>query len=169
VRAVLTRTEIVTTSPDVTVSTNLGAWVNQRGLFRRQGLADVFAAAKIPSAQKWGATNAGQHIELGIAENNLFLMLAALGLAETSSANGCSRSAPSTILHRPRPRCAQLRLLSGCTLHAGGDALGRDAGAGGRRAPVDQSAADRARTAGPSPLRTCFVDELALLMEEGFR
>jgi pyruvate dehydrogenase E1 component len=75
------RDRIVTTSPDVTVSTNLGAWVNQRGLFRRQGLADVFAAAKIPSAQKWGATNAGQHIELGIAENNLFLMLAALGLA----------------------------------------------------------------------------------------
>ena len=26
---------IVTTSPDVTVSTNLGAWVNQRGLFKR--------------------------------------------------------------------------------------------------------------------------------------
>jgi pyruvate dehydrogenase E1 component len=55
--------------------------VNQRGLFRRQALADVFAAAKIPSAQKWGAHQAGQHIELGIAENNLFLMLAALGLA----------------------------------------------------------------------------------------
>jgi pyruvate dehydrogenase E1 component len=72
---------IVTTSPDVTVSTNLGAWVNQRGLFRRQALADVFAAAKIPSAQKWGGHEAGQHIELGIAENNLFLMLAALGLA----------------------------------------------------------------------------------------
>ncbi len=72
---------IVTTSPDVTVSTNLGAWVNQRGLFRRSELADVFAAAKIPSAQKWGAHDAGQHIELGIAENNLFLMLAALGLA----------------------------------------------------------------------------------------
>jgi pyruvate dehydrogenase E1 component len=72
---------IVTTSPDVTVSTNLGAWVNQRGLFRRQSLADVFAAARIPSAQKWGAEPAGQHIELGIAENNLFLVLAALGLA----------------------------------------------------------------------------------------
>jgi pyruvate dehydrogenase E1 component len=72
---------IVTTSPDVTVSTNLGAWVNQRGLFRRSALADVFAAAKIPSAQKWGGHEAGQHIELGIAENNLFLMLAALGLA----------------------------------------------------------------------------------------
>jgi len=72
---------IVTTSPDVTVSTNLGAWVNQRGLFRRQELKDVFAGAKIPSAQKWFGHGAGQHIELGIAEHNLFLALTALGLA----------------------------------------------------------------------------------------
>jgi pyruvate dehydrogenase E1 component len=72
---------IVTTSPDVTVSTNLGAFVNQRGLFRRQELKDVFASAKIPSPQKWEGRQTGQHIELGIAENNLFLMLAALGLA----------------------------------------------------------------------------------------
>jgi len=72
---------IVTTSPDVTVSTNLGAFVNQRGLFRRQELRDVFAGARIPSAQKWAGHLAGQHMELGIAENNLFLMLAALGLA----------------------------------------------------------------------------------------
>jgi pyruvate dehydrogenase E1 component len=72
---------IVTTSPDVTVSTNLGAWVNRRGLFRRKEVADVFAAARIPSAQKWAAGGAGQHIELGIAEHNLFLMLAAAGLA----------------------------------------------------------------------------------------
>src|SRR5205085_2937960 len=34
---------ILTTSPDVTVSTNLGAWVNQRGLFRRSETADIFA------------------------------------------------------------------------------------------------------------------------------
>ncbi len=72
---------LVTTSPDVTVSTNLGAFVNQRGLFRRQELRDVFAGAKIPSPQKWEGHQAGQHIELGIAENNLFLMLAALGLS----------------------------------------------------------------------------------------
>jgi len=72
---------IVTTSPDVTVSTNLGAFVNQRGLFRRQELRDVFQAARIPSAQKWSGHDAGQHIELGIAEHNLFLMLAALGLS----------------------------------------------------------------------------------------
>lgn len=72
---------IVTTAPDVTQTTNLGAFVNQRGLFRRQELADVFQKAKIPSAQKWAQHTAGQHIELGIAENNFFLLLAALGLA----------------------------------------------------------------------------------------
>ena len=72
---------IVTTAPDVTQTTNLGAFVNQRGLFRRSELADVFRAAKIPSAQKWAAHGAGQHIELGIAENNFFLMLTSLGLA----------------------------------------------------------------------------------------
>jgi len=72
---------IVTTSPDVTVSTNLGAWVNQRGLFRRAEMPDIFAKAKIASAQKWSGDNRGQHIELGIAESNLFLMLAAAGLA----------------------------------------------------------------------------------------
>src|SRR6478752_4549659 len=72
---------IVTTSPDVTVSTNLGAWVNQRGLFRRSESPDIFAKAKIASAQKWSGHNKGQHVELGIAESNLFLMLAAAGLS----------------------------------------------------------------------------------------
>jgi pyruvate dehydrogenase E1 component len=72
---------IVTTAPDVTQTTNLGAFVNQRGLFRRSGMADVFRAAQIPSAQKWAGHAAGQHIELGIAENNFFLALTALGLA----------------------------------------------------------------------------------------
>ena len=72
---------IVTTSPDVTVSTNLGGWVNQRGLFRREEVADVFANSKIASAQKWSAATKGQHVELGIAESNLFLMLAAAGLS----------------------------------------------------------------------------------------
>jgi len=72
---------IVTTSPDVTVSTNLGGWVNQRGLFHRREQGDEFRARKVPSAQKWIRSPQGQHIELGIAENNLFLNLAALGLS----------------------------------------------------------------------------------------
>jgi pyruvate dehydrogenase E1 component len=71
---------IVTTSPDVTVSTGLGPWVNARGLFRRQQMPDVFRQAKIPSPQKWSGQDSGQHVELGIAEHNLFLVLAAAGL-----------------------------------------------------------------------------------------
>jgi pyruvate dehydrogenase E1 component len=71
---------IVTTSPDVTVSTNLGPWVNRRGVFDRHTRNDVFRDAKLASAQRWGMSPKGQHIELGIAEQNLFLLLGAAGL-----------------------------------------------------------------------------------------
>ncbi|HLW26975.1 MAG TPA: transketolase, partial [Kiloniellales bacterium] len=74
---------IVTTSPDVTVSTNLGAWVNRRGIFDRHPREDVFRAEKVVSAQRWAMSPEGQHVELGIAENNLFIMLAALGLSHS--------------------------------------------------------------------------------------
>ena len=73
---------IVTTSPDVTVSTNLSGWVNQRGLFQRQEHKDAFRTEKVASPIKWEKSPSGQHLELGIAENNLFLMLAAMGLSE---------------------------------------------------------------------------------------
>jgi pyruvate dehydrogenase E1 component len=73
---------IVTTSPDVTVSTNLGPWVNRRGIFDRHKKNDVFRDAKLASAQRWGMSPEGQHVELGIAEQNLFLLLAGLGLAD---------------------------------------------------------------------------------------
>lgn len=73
---------IVTTSPDVTVSTNLGGWVNRTGVFSREAKADVFKAEKVPSTQRWEEKPEGRHLELGIAENNLFLTLAALGLTE---------------------------------------------------------------------------------------
>jgi pyruvate dehydrogenase E1 component len=71
---------IVTTSPDVTVSTNLGGWVNQRGLFSTTARNDRFREASIASPQRWIMGPKGQHIELGIAESNLFLLLGALGL-----------------------------------------------------------------------------------------
>ncbi|MGQ0677523.1 MAG: transketolase [Rhodospirillales bacterium] len=72
---------IVTTSPDVTVSTNLGGWVNRRGIFDRRDLGDAFKDENVVSAQRWTMSPKGQHIELGIAEHNLFLLLGALGLA----------------------------------------------------------------------------------------
>ena len=74
---------IVTTSPDVTVSTNLGAWVNKRGLYARGELVDIFRQEKIPSSYNWDFSAKGQHFELGIAEMNLFILLAALGLSHT--------------------------------------------------------------------------------------
>ncbi|MCC2111633.1 MAG: transketolase, partial [Hyphomicrobiales bacterium] len=74
---------IVTTSPDVTVSTNLGPWVNRRDLFARDPRADTFRDERVPSAQKWKFSPEGQHIELGIAEMNLFLLLGAAGLSHS--------------------------------------------------------------------------------------
>ncbi|MBZ9772286.1 transketolase-like TK C-terminal-containing protein [Mesorhizobium sp. CO1-1-8] len=74
---------VATTSPDVTVSTNLGGWVNRRGLFARKEAADYFRAQRIPSTFNWDFSPKGQHIELGIAEMNLFIMLSALGLSHS--------------------------------------------------------------------------------------
>jgi pyruvate dehydrogenase E1 component len=160
---------MVTTSPDVTVSTNLGAWVNQRGLFRRQELADVFAAAKIPSAQKWAGRPAGQHIELGIAENNLFLMLAALGLAGDVFGE---RLFPIGTVYDPFIARGLDALNYACYQDArfmlvatpSGVTLGPEGGA-------HQSINPPLIALGQPGLRhyePAFVDELACLMEEGF-
>jgi pyruvate dehydrogenase E1 component len=55
--------------------------VNRRGLLAREGRADTFRDEKVISAQKWQFSPEGQHLELGIAEMNLFLLLAAAGLS----------------------------------------------------------------------------------------
>jgi pyruvate dehydrogenase E1 component len=72
---------IVTTSPDVTVSTSLGPWVSRRDIFNRRTHEDVFRNQQVASPTIWRESPRGQHLELGIAENNLFLNLASLGLA----------------------------------------------------------------------------------------
>ena len=89
---------IVTTSPDVTVSTNLGPWVNRRNLFAREKMADTFKSERIASTFNWEFAPTGQHIELGIAENNLFIALSALGLSH--SING-ERLFPIGTLYDP--------------------------------------------------------------------
>jgi pyruvate dehydrogenase E1 component len=161
---------IVTTSPDVTVSTNLGAWVNQRGLFRRNEMPDVFAKAKIASAQKWSAANKGQHIELGIAENNLFLMLAAAGLAGDQFG---ARLAPIGTLYDPFIARGLDALNYACYQDArfllvatpSGITLGPEGGA-------HQSINPPLIALGQPGLRhyePAFADELAAMMEEAFR
>ena len=73
---------ILTTSPDVTVSTSLGGWVNKKNIFSTFKKTDIFGEKKVFSSQKWKYVPNGQHIELGIAENNLFLLLASLGISD---------------------------------------------------------------------------------------
>jgi pyruvate dehydrogenase E1 component len=68
---------IVTTSPDVSVSTNLGGWINKAGVFAPAEAADFLGEGRL---LRWRQSPAGQHIELGISEMNLFLLLQALGL-----------------------------------------------------------------------------------------
>lgn len=74
---------ILTTSPDVTGTTGLGPWVNRRRLFARAEQRDAFIEHRIPSTAKWNFSPDGQHIELGIAEMNLMLLLGAAGLSHS--------------------------------------------------------------------------------------
>jgi pyruvate dehydrogenase E1 component len=69
---------VVTTSPDVAVSTNLGGWINKAGVFARDDLESFDDAA---SLLRWSQGPRGHHLELGISEMNLFLLLGQLGLA----------------------------------------------------------------------------------------
>ena len=68
---------MVTTSPDVSVSTNLGGWINKMGVFSAEEQPDYLGEGRL---LRWQQSPDGQHIELGISEMNLFLMLHALGL-----------------------------------------------------------------------------------------
>lgn len=72
---------LITTSPDVATSTNLGGWINRVGVWNTAAAHDYFQDAG-PRVQKWIESASGQHIELGISENNLCLMLGQLGLAQ---------------------------------------------------------------------------------------
>ncbi|GIJ23905.1 1-deoxy-D-xylulose-5-phosphate synthase [Micromonospora lutea] len=72
---------LVTTAPDVATSTNLAGFINRSGVFaptpQRTWTEDGIL--------RWSEGPTGQHIELGISEMNLFLLLGQLGLAEPLS------------------------------------------------------------------------------------
>ena len=161
---------IVTTSPDVTVSTNLGAWVNQRGLFGRHERPDVFRAEKVASVQKWVRAPSGQHIELGIAENNLFLLLAALGLSHSLYG---ARLLPVGTLYDPFINRGLDALTYACYQDARFMVVATPAGVtlspeGGAHqsinTPLVGMSTDRLTYFEPA-----YVDELAAVMAWGFR
>lgn len=69
---------VVTVSPDVASSTNLGGWINRVGVWSIGARIDWFAD-DTDTLIRWRETDHGQHIELGIAETNLAGLLAELG------------------------------------------------------------------------------------------
>jgi pyruvate dehydrogenase E1 component len=68
---------LVTTAPDVATSTNLAGFINRMGVFS----PDTRRSWSEDPVLKWAEGPSGQHIELGISEMNLFLLLGQLGLA----------------------------------------------------------------------------------------
>ncbi|HMJ03548.1 MAG TPA: pyruvate dehydrogenase [Conexibacter sp.] len=70
---------VVTVSPDVASSTNLGGWINKVGIWSVGERIDWFAD-DTDTLVRWRESGHGQHVELGIAEGNLVGVLAELGL-----------------------------------------------------------------------------------------
>jgi pyruvate dehydrogenase E1 component len=69
---------VVTLSADVSVTTHLAGWINRRGVYFPRPKPGFVAEG--PQAVQWRESPEGQHVELGIAEHNLFLALGAFGL-----------------------------------------------------------------------------------------
>jgi pyruvate dehydrogenase E1 component len=69
---------VVTVSPDVSSSTNLGGWVNKVGVWSHEARRDWFAD-DAETILHWRERPSGQHIELGIAETNLVGAIGELG------------------------------------------------------------------------------------------
>jgi pyruvate dehydrogenase E1 component len=160
---------IVTTSPDVTVSTNLGAWVNRRGIFNRQPREDVFRSQKVVSAQRWGMFPEGQHIELGIAENNLFILLASLGLAHSLFG---ARLLPVGTLYDPFIARGLDALNYACYKDARFIAVGTPSGItlapeGGAHQSIGTPLIGMAQD-GLASFEPAFADELATILEWAF-
>jgi pyruvate dehydrogenase E1 component len=74
---------VVTLSADVSVTTHLAGWINRRGVYFPRPKPGFVAEG--PQVVQWKESPAGQHVELGIAEHNLFLALGAFGLTRELS------------------------------------------------------------------------------------
>jgi pyruvate dehydrogenase E1 component len=71
----------LTLSPDVAVSTNLGGWISKMGVYAPTDRPNYFAMHNIQTLVRWRQSTRGNHIELGIAENNFYLALTMFGLS----------------------------------------------------------------------------------------
>lgn len=69
---------VVTVSPDVSSTTNLGGWVNKVGVWSSSERRDWFED-DAETIMHWREKPTGQHMELGIAETNLVGLMGELG------------------------------------------------------------------------------------------
>ena len=160
---------IVTASPDVTVSTNLGGWVNRRGLFAHEETPDTFRNERIPSTFNWEFSPKGQHIELGIAEANLFILLSALGLSHTI--NGV-RLLPIGTLYDPFIARGLDQLNYACYQDARFMVVATPSGItlaaeGGAHQSISEPLIGMAQD-GLAAFEPAYVDELAIIMRWAF-
>lgn len=108
---------VVTCSPDVASSTNLGGWINKTGVWSVSDRQDWFADDTQRNL-RWQESHQGQHIELGIAEVNLVGLLGELG--STWSRSG-ERLIPIATLYDPfLPRALEPWSFG---LYAGGQSI----------------------------------------------
>jgi len=70
---------VVTVSPDVGTSTNLGGWINKVGIWSLGKERIDWFADDTDTLVRWRETDHGRHVELGIAEVNLVGLLGELG------------------------------------------------------------------------------------------
>lgn len=160
---------IVTTSPDVTGTTSLGPWVNRRKLFARTEQADTFISEKIPSTAKWEFTPEGQHIELGIAEMNFFLLLGAAGLSHSLFGK---RLIPVGTVYDPFVARGLDALNYACYQDARFMIVGTPSGVtlapeGGAHQSIGTPLIGMSQD-GIAAFEPAFVDELAVIMEWAF-
>ena len=144
--------------------------MNRRGVFHASERADTFFDEKVASPQKWRMTPAGQHIELGIAEHNLFLLLGQLGLADRFWGE---RLLPIGTVYDPFINRGLDALIYACYQGARFMIVATPSGItlapeGGAHQSVNTPLIGMAQD-GLSYFEPAFADELAVIMRHGFQ
>jgi len=161
---------IVTTSPDVTGTTSLGAWVNRRKLFARSEQADAFIEHRIPVDREMGRSRRSASISNWASpRSNLFLLLGAAGLSHSLWGK---RLIPIGTVYDPFVHRGLDALNYACYQDARFMIVGTPSGVtlapeGGAHQSIGTPLTGMAQD-GLASFEPAFADELAVIMEWAF-
>jgi pyruvate dehydrogenase E1 component len=162
---------VLTAAPDVTSTTNLTPFVNRRGVFTTgHAEHDDFKRTKgVRSMFNWSKSGSGQHIELGIAENNLLTLLASAGLSGELFGQ---KLFPIGTLYDPFVARALDALHYGCYMNSRFMLIGTPSGIslapeGGAHQSIGTPLMG-ASTPNMVTFEPAFADEVKLMMRHGF-